>query len=98
MGFIILALIITWISNILIILILGRSVLSWIIYGGARYNQTLNRIYEILTRITEPIISPVRRLLSRFINTGPLDLAPLLTFFIIIIVSRILVTILYALA
>ena len=97
MGFLILALIITWISNILIILILCRSVLSRIIYGGVRYNQTLNRIYGILTRITEPIVSPVRRLISRFVNTGPIDLAPLVTFFIIIIVSRILVTILYAL-
>ena len=98
MGFIILARIIIWISNILIILILCRSVLSWIIYGGVRHNPTLNRFYDILTAITEPIVSPVRRLLSRFVNTGPLDLAPLITFFIIILISRILVTILYALA
>lgn len=97
MGFIILAQIIIWISNILIIILLARSVLSWVIYSGIRYNRNLGRLFQILTSITEPIVSPVRRFISRFVNTGMLDLAPLVTFFIIIIISRILTSILYAL-
>ena len=98
MIFLILAYIVLWVSNILIIILLARSVLSWIIYSGIRYNSNLNRVFQILSAITEPIVSPVRRLISRFVNTGMLDLAPLVTFFIIIIISRILTGILSALA
>jgi len=86
------------VSNILIIVLLARALLSWIIYFGVRYDSALGRFYRFLTNITEPLVAPVRRLLSRFINTGMFDLAPLVTFFIIIIVSRILITILYAIA
>ena len=98
MVLIILAQIITWVSNILIIILLARSVLSWIIYSGIRYNQDLAKLFQFLTGITEPIVAPVRRFISRFVNTGMLDLAPLVTFFLIIIISRILTGILYALA
>ena len=96
MGFIIIAHIINVFCNILCLLILGRSVLSWVVRYG-RYNSKLNQAYEIVTSLTEPIIAPVRRLLSRFVNTGPLDLAPLVTFFIIVIISRIITSILFAL-
>ena len=95
---IILAQIIIWISNVLIILLLARSVLSWIVYYSHNYNSSLGRVFQLITGITEPIVAPVRRLISRFVNTGSLDLAPLATFFLIILVSRILTTILYALA
>jgi uncharacterized protein YggT (Ycf19 family) len=84
------------VSNILIGLILARTLLSWVFYFGYKYNTTLGRIFRFLTDITEPIVSPVRRFIARFVNTGPVDLAPLVTFFIIIIVSRILVRILLA--
>ena len=97
MGFIILAHIINVVGNILCLLMLARAVLSWVVRYG-RYNSTLNRIFEVVMSLTEPMIAPVRRLLSRFVNTGPLDLAPLVTFFIIVIVSRILTSILIALS
>jgi len=98
MIFFILAQIVVWISNILIIILLIRSVLSWVVYSGTRYNSSIGRVFRILTDITEPIVAPVRRLISRFVNTGMLDLAPLVSFYLIIIISRILTTILYALA
>ena len=97
MGFLVLAHIINVVSNVLCLLMLGRAVLSWVV-RYSRYNSTLNRVFEIVTSITEPIIAPVRRLLSRFVNTGPLDLAPLVAFFIIVIISRILTSILIALS
>ena len=97
MGFIVLAHIINIVSNVLCILILGRAVLSWIVRYG-KYNSKLNRAFEVVTSLTEPLIAPVRRFLSRFINTGPLDLAPIVTFFIIVIISRIVTSILVALS
>ena len=98
MVFYVLAQIISWISTILIILLLARSALSLVVFSGYRYNSQLNRINSFLKGITEPIVAPVRRLISRFINTGSIDLAPLATFFIITIVRLILIRILISLA
>jgi len=98
MGFIILAQIIYWVCQILIFILVARAILSWIVVYGRQYNTPIGRIFQILSAITEPIVAPVRKLISRFINTGPIDIAPLATFFIILIISRILTTILYGLA
>jgi YggT family protein len=68
-------------------------VLSWIVYSGNQYSQTLHRIYDVLGSITEPLVAPVRRLLARFVRTGPVDFAPMVTFILIIIVRRILLAI-----
>ena len=98
MIFAILGTLISWVCNVLIIILLVRSVLSWVIYSGYQYNSGLGQLFRLLTSITEPIVAPVRRLISRFVNTGPLDLAPLATFFILLIISRILTRFLFALA
>ena len=91
MFFLILAHLISWVSNVFIIILLARSVLSWVVYSGYRRYPQLGRLYNVLCGITEPVVAPVRRLLSRFVNTGSIDFAPLATFFIIIIASRILI-------
>jgi uncharacterized protein YggT (Ycf19 family) len=87
----IIAQIISAVCNVLIFMLLARSVLSWIVYSGNQYNPTLGRIFQFLTSVTEPVVAPVRRLISRFFNTRSVDFAPVVTFFIIIIVQRILV-------
>ena len=97
MIFLILAQIISWVCNILILILLARSVLSWVVFSGYRRNPTLMKIYQVLTDITEPIVAPLRRLISRFVRPGPVDFAPLLAFFLLIIISRILTRILIAL-
>ena len=97
MVFFVLARLVSIVCNILIFVLLARSVLSWVVFSGYRYNPWLGRIYQILNAITEPIVGPVRRFISRFVNTGPFDFAPLATFFIIIVISRILTSLLIAL-
>ena len=96
MIFVVLGWIVTWICNILIILLLIRSALSWVMYFGDRRmsGSVAGKIYRIAIAMTEPIVKPVRNLISRFIRTGPIDIAPLAAFFIIVLVSRILVRIL----
>lgn len=44
------------------------------------YNRVISAIYEALTRLMEPVLRPIRRVLP---NTAPLDLAPLVVFIII---------------
>ena len=98
MGFVILAELVYWVCQVLIIVLIARAVLSWIVFYGRQFNSPLGRIYRVLSAITEPIVAPVRRLISRFINTGPVDIAPLATFLIIMIISRVLTSILLGLA
>ena len=44
------------------------------------YNRAVNIIFEILTKLTEPVLKPIRRILP---ETGGLDLAPLVLFLLI---------------
>jgi len=98
MVFVILAQLVYWVCQILIIVLIARTILSWVVFYGRQFNSPLGRIYQVLSSITEPIVAPVRRLISRFINTGPVDIAPLATFFIIMIVRWVLTAILLGLA
>lgn len=55
-----------WIFNLIYIAILGRIILSFIIpMLGTSPNPLLVQIYQGLGQITEPILGPIRVLLSR---------------------------------
>ena len=64
------------------IAILGRAVLSWFpIHGGG----VMDKLNRFLITITEPVMSPVRRILPR---TGMFDLSPIIVLLVIQIVLR----------
>ena len=69
-------------------LILIRALISWV------NPDPFNPIVQFLTRVTEPILEPVRRLLPPL----PLDISPIIVFFIIIFLQKFLVASLYELA
>ena len=58
---------------IIVLLILARSILSW--FPGA----AVSRAGSLLVMLTEPILSPIRRIFMRFefARTSPLDFTPL---------------------
>jgi len=94
------------IANILLTCLFVRALLSWFVYsgrgGGYGYGyggppQIIVSIYNFLGVITEPIVKPVRRILSRF-NTGPVDFSTLGAMLLIILVRKILIALLLALA
>lgn len=62
-----------------------RAILSWFIDGG-------NKIYGFLVSITEPIIIPIRKLLSKTsVGRGmPIDLAFLITYLLLEVVKAVL--------
>ncbi|MHB1006952.1 MAG: YggT family protein [Chloroflexota bacterium] len=68
--------------NILIFAILARALLSWFVP-----NPGNNRLMMVLIEITEPIISPIRRVMPRM---GMLDLSPLVAMFALQIVQTLL--------
>ena len=58
--------VIDWIFLLLYIAILGRIILSFVIpMLGASPNPMLVQIYQGLGQVTEPILGPIRVLLSR---------------------------------
>jgi YggT family protein len=51
------------------------------------YNRAVNVIYEFLTRVTEPALRPLRRVLPRM---GQVDLAPFVLLLIILLARLLL--------
>jgi YggT family protein len=72
-----------WILNVLNLLIFIRILLSWF-YPVGRDPWT-----RLLVDLTEPILAPLRSLLSRFINL-PIDLSPIAAWLLIILLQRLL--------
>ena len=71
--------------NILSWIILIQCLMSW--FPGARYS----RVYEILSMFTEPLVGPIRELLFRYIDI-PIDLSPIIAFFVISMAQRLIVS------
>ena len=69
-------------------LILIRALISWV------NPDPFNPIVQFLMRVTEPVLEPVRHLLPPL----PLDISPIIVFFIILFLQKFLVTSLYDLA
>src|SRR5580693_3878262 len=69
-------------------LILIRALLSWV------SPDPFNPLVQFLMRTTEPVLEPVRRLLPPL----PVDISPIIVFFIIMFLQKFLVTSLYDMA
>jgi YggT family protein len=83
-----LALIVSILLTIMYWLILIRALLSWV------NPDPFNPLVQFLMRTTEPVLEPVRRLLPPL----PIDISPIIVFFIILFLQKFLVTSLYDLA
>lgn len=70
------------IGMFLYLIILGRVILSW--FPNVSYN---NPIVQLIYAVTEPILSPIRRVLPK---TGMFDFAPMVAIIVIFIVQQVL--------
>ncbi len=77
-------------ASLLSFALVAMCVLSFVV----AYNpySSAGKIYQVLVKITDPIVMPFRRLMSRF-NTGMVDFSPMLAMIAIQIVERILIRI-----
>ncbi|CAN5619220.1 hypothetical protein BH23GEM3_BH23GEM3_07840 [soil metagenome] len=64
-------------------LIIVRAVMSWFVPPHSR-----NPLVELMRRITDPILRPVAGVLP---NMGGVDLSPIVAFFAIILLQRLIV-------
>ncbi len=58
--------------------VIARSLLSWFPVDQS------SALYQMLHRVTEPIIDPIRRVLP---NTGMMDLSPMIAIMVIIVMQ-----------
>lgn len=72
--------------DVLVWLIIGRCILSFVPHNP--YQPVIKFIYDI----TEPIMSPFRRLLPM---AGPIDFSLILAVFVVTLIQRIVIQLLY---
>jgi YggT family protein len=75
------------------VLIIG-AVLSWLVAFGVvnRYNRFVQVVGDFITRITEPVLRPIRRIVPPL---GGVDLSGLVLIFIIIFIRIFLARLFY---
>jgi YggT family protein len=68
-------------------LIIASVVVSWLVAFGVlnTRNDVVYRILDILNRVTEPLLRPIRRLIPPM---GGLDLSPMIVLLIIYVLQR----------
>ena len=67
--------------------ILTWSVVARALIGWLPIDQT-STVYQVLFRITEPVIDPIRRVLP---NTGMMDLSPLAAILVLIVLQQMVI-------
>ena len=88
---ILIARVINLFSDILVALICVGAAMSWF---TSAFGPGLWKVYGIVQSITEPVISPFRKLLWRFSSQIGIDFSPILAILAIQFVARLLIRIL----
>lgn len=74
--------------NFLELMIFARIILSWF------NNPNLYFISQFAYKVTEPILCPIRNITNKYINTGAIDISPIIALIVIRIVYNIVVKLL----
>ena len=76
--------------NIVWWVIVIQAILSWLIAFNVinTYNEMVRTVWNALTRMTEPMYRPIRRILPDF---GALDLSPLVVLLILYILQTVVI-------
>ena len=80
--------------NLYIWLLIASAILSWLIAFNVvnTRNQFVSAVWEFLYRITEPLLTPIRRVIPNF---GGIDISPIVLILIIILIERVIVRYIY---
>ena len=74
-------------------IVIASAIMSWLVAFGVVNvrNQFIRVVVDMLFRLTEPVLRPIRRILP---STGAIDFSPL----VLIIVLQIIIRVLYSVA
>ena len=69
--------------------LIAAAVLSWLVAFNVvnPYNQFVRSVGEVIYRITEPVLAPIRSILP---SLGGLDLSPMVLILIIFFIERVI--------
>ena len=84
-----LVILIDTIIEIYIWILIASAVLSWLVAFGVvnTYNRFVNTVGEMLYRLTEPALRPIRNFLPNF---GGIDLSPMVLILLLFFVRNLL--------
>ena len=80
-------------GDVLSFLLLIRALFSWIRIPLSG-NKVFSSINEIIYKLTEPLVAPVRKFMYEHVNTGMFDFSIFVTMILIEVITRVLVRIL----
>jgi YggT family protein len=68
-------------------IVIAQVIVSWLIAFGVinTYNRVVAQVAEVLYRLTEPALRPIRRLLPDF---GGIDISPIVLLLLLWLVQR----------
>ena len=78
--------------NIYIWILIASAILSWLVAFNVvnTRNPLVSTVGDVLYRLTEPVLTPIRRILPNF---GGLDISPVVLILLLIFIRRLLVEI-----
>jgi YggT family protein len=81
-----------WLLNLATLLLLAWVILSYVVnLGRLGWDHPIRKIYDAMTSVINPILTPIRRILPPVRVGGMgLDLSPMVLFFAIIIIARLI--------
>jgi YggT family protein len=67
--------------------VIAQVIMSWLIAFGVinTYNRVVAQISEVLYRLTEPALRPIRKLLPNF---GGIDISPIILLLLLWLIQR----------
>ena len=74
--------------------VIAAIIMSWLVQFNIvnRHNQIVATISEILYRVTEPVLRPIRRFVP---NLGGIDISPIVLFLILLFIELLLIRLVY---
>ena len=88
--------VVIWLLDLYKWIIIVTAVASWLIAFGVinTYNRTVARMLDVLYRLTEPVLRPIRRIIPLI---GGVDLSPLVLILLLWFIRDEIVYLLYTL-
>lgn len=77
--------------------VIAAIVMSWLVQFNIvnRHNNVVRTIGEVLYRVTEPVLRPIRRFVP---NLGGIDISPIVLFLILLFFEVLLIRLVYRVA
>jgi YggT family protein len=70
-------------------IIIASAIMSWLVAFGVVNvrNQVIRVVVDLLYRVTEPVLRPIRRFLP---NLGGIDISPVVALLLIIVIQHVI--------